>query len=970
MPDLRTCDASAAELPVDIKQAAARFDDWAEELEGTAQFSDRDRQFLGAVFELSPFLKESANREREFVCSIYSNGFEEAIRELLAETSALGLRIADEKQFMSQLRKCKRRFSLLCGVADLGGIWRNRTVTKNISAFAKASLSTSFDFLLLKYQQEGKLTLPDAAHPQQRSGLVVLGMGKFGADELNYSSDIDLIVFYEGASEMEIHSDDPITVLNRMAKHLVKLMQERTADGYVFRTDLRLRPDPSSTPLIIPTETALHYYEGQGQNWERAAMIKALPVAGDMEAGRSFLNELTPFIWRKYLDFAAIQDVHSIKRQIHAHKGHGEIRVNGHNIKLGRGGIREIEFFVQTQQLIAGGRNLSLRQRGTDEALSALTEHGWIEAKARDELSNAYWYLRNVEHRLQMVEDQQVHSLPDDTIDLERIAAMTGEKSVKAFSKQIIKTLQLVESYYAQLFETAPELSAVGGNLVFTGQDDDPDTLETLQTLGFEQPGAVIRIVKNWHVARIPALQTSQARELLTELVPELLEAFGKSAKPDQTLYTFDEFLSGLPAGIQLFSILKSNPALNNLLVRILTAAPAMAEQISRKPHVFDAMLEPQVADEVPTVDYLRSALLAGLLSIENYEMKLDQARRFFREIRFQISTRFFAGSLDYIKAAHAISNLAEAMVAGLLEVVELEFEQRHGRIPGAKVCVLAMGRLGSRELTAQSDLDLIFLYDFDETVLESDGPKPLEPSLYFIRFIQRFIAAMSSPTAEGKIFDLDFRLRPSGNAGPLATHVEAFFKYQREDAWVWESQSLTRARTVAGDDDLCLRVSSEIPEILRTVSGKKDLKPEIHKMRMLVEKEKGSDNLWDVKASKGGIIDIEFIAQWLVLTNIGSDMVPVGTREILRSRLADTLEVSQKEKLLEAFDLFSNVMHLLRTCLGQSELNESFPQGVQEVLCTALDLPNIATCEAHLKNTQMEVREIFQEVLGDENTT
>ncbi len=951
--------------PLDETAAASYYAVWAEENPAAVKLNDAQKNLLEAVFSLSPYLKDCAVREGEFISTALALGYDEALQELLAGTETLALRETDEKPFMKSLRIAKRRFALLCGLADLNGDWKDREVTRNLSTFASTCLSACLDFLLLKYHREEKLILADESDPQIGCGLVVLGMGKFGAEELNYSSDIDLIVFYDSAADLEICSDDPVTVLNRMIKHLVKLMQERTSDGYVFRTDLRLRPDPSSTPLVIPTIAALHYYEGQGQNWERAAMIKAVPVAGDMEAGRRFLKELTPFIWRKYLDFAAIQDVHSIKRQIHAHKGHGEIRVKGHNIKLGRGGIREIEFFVQTQQLIAGGRNPQLRIRGTDDALFALQKEGWIEGNAAGDLSRAYWYLRQIEHCLQMVEDQQTHVLPDENDGLKQIAAMMGERDVRTFSNHIMKTLKCVEGYYAALFETAPELSAVGGNLVFTGQDDDPDTVETLQTLGFEQPGSVIKVVKNWHVAKMPALQTSQARELLTELVPELLEAFGKSAKPDQTLYTFDEFLSGLPAGIQLFSILKSNPALNTLLVRILTAAPAMAEQISRKPHVFDAMLEPRVADEVPDREYLENALQAGLASIENYEMKLDQARRFFREIRFQISSRFFAGSLDYHKTALAVSNLAEAMVSGLLRVVEEEFQKRHGNIPGARVCVLAMGRLGSRELTASSDLDLIFLYDFDENILELNGPKPLDPTLYFVRFIQRFIAAMSSPTAEGRIFELDFRLRPSGNAGPLATHVGAFFKYQREDAWIWESQALTRARPVAGDTQICDRIVREIPVILKEKSTSKELEAEIYKMRMLIEKEKGSDNPWDVKTSPGGLLDIEFIAQWLVLKHNDGNQVPIGTREILQSGLAGRMQPEQRDCLVQAFDLFSGIMHLLRTCIGEIEGAEEFPQGVREVICTALDLPNIETCRAHLASTQKDVRETFLELLG-----
>lgn len=920
--------------------------------------------FLEAMLDLSPFLKECVRRETEFLIDCFNVEIDQAYESELQETSRLGFEVPDETSLMKALRIKKRRIALLCALGDLSGIWKGKQVTQGLSRFAAACLSACFDFLLLQLHNQGKIKLLNPENPQQKCGLVVLGMGKFGADELNYSSDIDLIIFFDDAAEIEILSDDTITLLNRMAKQLVKLMQERTSDGYVFRTDLRLRPDPSSTPLIIPTEAALHYYEGQGQNWERAAMIKAAVVAGDEDAGRRFLSELTPFVWRKYLDFAAIQDVHSIKRQIHAHKGHGEIRVKGHNIKLGRGGIREIEFFVQTQQLIAGGRNPGLRMKGTVEALEALSKEGWIEAIAAEELSESYWFLRNLEHRLQMVEDQQTHTLPESSAELLRIAHMFGETDANAFSKRIKKTLQTVERYYAQLFETAAELSASGGNLVFTGQDDDPGTIETLSALGFARPDEVIKLVKRWHVAKMPALQTSQARELLTELVPELLQAFGKSADPEKALFTFDQFISGLPAGIQLFSILKSNPALNNLLVRILTAAPNMAEQISRKPHVFDAMLEPRVGDQVPSLDYLKESLAASLRSIDNYEMKLDQARRFFREKRFQIAVRFFSGALDYRNVAMALSNLAEAMISVLLDLVQREFANRHGQVLGAKVCILAMGRLGSRELTAESDLDLIFLYDFDPQAIESDGEKPLDPTLYFLRLIQRFIAAVSSPTAEGRIYELDFRLRPSGNAGPLATHIESFLKYQEEDAWVWESQALTRARAAAGNPDLCERAIRDVPRILMAVGNKQDLKKEIFKMRMLIEKEKGSENPWEVKAGKGGLVDIEFIAQWLVLKGEVDRETPTGTRGILESRLADRVSDEQRNQLIEAFDLYSTVMHLIRTCLGRCDLDEPFPQGFQEVMCTALDLPDISACAAHLKQTQKEVRETFLHLL------
>ena len=739
----------------------------------------------------------------------------------MEECASLGLKLDDEAELMARLRKFKRKTALLCGLADLGGWWSGRVVTAALSDFADAALNASLDFILLSQERSEKLALVNSSSPQTQSGLIVLGMGKHGARELNYSSDIDLILLFDERAPIELHTDDPVSLLGRMAKQLVKIMQERTGDGYVFRMDLRLRPDPASTPPVMPLGAALHYYEGQGQNWERAALIKARPVAGDLAAGESCLKELAPFVWRKYLDFAAIQDVHSIKRQIHAHKGHGEIAVKGHNVKLGRGGIREIEFFAQTQQLIAGGRNEKLRERRTIEALVQLSKLEWISPEVVDELGEAYWYLRNLEHRLQMVSDEQTHTLPDDDRELKRIAFLMGEQSTASFSKELTNVLKRVERRYAELFETAPELSTIKGNLVFTGDDEDPGTVETLTGLGYQRASEIIKIVKGWHYGRVPALQSAQARELLTELAPHLLKEFAQSGNPDEAMFAFDQFVSGLPAGIQLFAILNSNRALTSLLARILGAAPRLSDAIARRPHIFDGLIDPQFMNTVATKETLGPLLDADLERALNYESALDQARRFFSEQKFLIGIRYFGGSISTHQAGQAFSDLAEVMISSLLSRVQSEFEIRHGKIAGGKICILAMGRLGSRELTATSDLDLIFLYDHDEDSEQSDGEKPLATSQYFIRLTQRLITAMSAPTAEGLIYELDFRLRPSGKAGPLATHVDAFIKYQKSEAWIWESQALTRARPVAGDDEFCDFVGGKIRELLSSAEPK-----------------------------------------------------------------------------------------------------------------------------------------------------
>jgi len=951
------------EILPDKKQQAEKY--W-EEFTSSSVFEIpvKLQKFFSAVFQLSPYLRTCGFKEAEFIRLLLEDGFEKTAASLLQKTLESGKVCSSEAEIMSTLRVNKRRIALLCGLADLGSWWTGNRVTALLSDFAKASLSATLDFILLQQHASEKLILTNPQSPQNDCGLIVFGMGKLGAGELNYSSDIDLILFFEQQSGIKLNTDDPITLLSRMAKQLIKIMQERTSDGYVFRMDLRLRPDPSSTPLVIPVEAALIYYEGQGQNWERAAMIKARAVAGDLKCGENFLKELSPFIWRKYLDFAAINDIHSIKRQIHAHKGHAEIRVLGHNIKLGRGGIREIEFFVQTQQLIAGGRNLALRTNETIAALHELAELGWIKTKAAQELAQAYWFLRNLEHRLQMVSDEQTHTLPENEKEFAVISHMSGMPDVKAFSTKIRKTLECVEQHYAELFESSENLASSEGNLVFTGDEDDPETLKTLTKIGYTNPSEVMKLIKRWHVAKMPALRTTKAREMLTELAPSLLASFGETEQPDETLFVFDKFLAGLPAGIQLFSILQNNPKLANLLLNILTSAPRLSHQISQKPHVFDAMLDPDFASHAMDSDGLLTRLTDLLDRTTAYEAKLDQARVFFHEASFLYGCQYFSGIASLEQTRTAFSMLGDVMVTAMFDCVRAEFEKRHGKVPGAQVCILGMGRLGSRELTATSDLDLIFLYNFDENNDASDGEKELPASLYFIRLMQRFISAMSSPTAEGIIYDLDFRLRPSGNAGPLATHVDGFLKYQKQEAWIWEAQSLTRARPIVGDSQLIERLVSEIPEILKATSQKDTLKKEIREMRKRIEVEKGRADIWSVKTAKGGLLDIEFIAQYLVIKGAASNAI--CTANVISTADREFLSDDSREKLATAFHLYEKILHLQRICFGENADIEKAPTGFIQQLCRIFDLPDLKTCRAALSSTQNQTRELFKQIMAD----
>jgi len=917
---------------------------------------------FGAIFDLSDFLRDAARRNPAILDRLLDQTVEERLAGILDAVSKLAAaEDVSEAGLMADLRRLKGEAHVLIALADLAGIFDTRTTVRSLSDLADACTACAIDFLLRDAHRQGKLNLPDLQAPSKGSGWIILGMGKLGARELNFSSDIDLIVFFDPEAPAIIDPLDATDLFARLTRRLVRILQDRTEHGYVFRTDLRLRPDPGSTPLAIPVQAALHYYESRGQNWERAAMIKARPVAGDIKAGEAFLKELHPYVWRKYLDYAAIADVHSIKRQIHAHKGHGEIAVRGHNVKLGRGGIREIEFFVQTQQLIAGGRFPELRGRETVDMLAVLASRGWITDEARDTMAKRYWFLRRVEHAIQVIADEQTHTLPEDDEGLERVARLLGYDNEKDFEKEFRAALLQVEGHYAALFEAAPKLSSGVGNLVFTGDVDDPDTLQTLSSLGFERPSDICRVIRIWHFGRYRATQSAEARERLTELTPALLQAFGDTKRADEALIRFDEFIAGLPAGIQLFALLQNNPALLKLIATIMGAAPRLAQIITRRPHVFDGLLDPALMTDLPTKAYLAARLSAFLEGITVYEFVLDRLRIFAAEQKFLIGVRLLAGSIDAARAGRAFSALADLTIAAALDAVSAEIAVRHGKVPGGRVAILGLGKLGSRELTAGSDVDLILLYDHDEASEDSDGEKPLAPSHYYARVTQRLIAAVSAPTAEGVLYELDLRLRPSGNKGPVAVHIDAFRKYQEKEAWTWEHMAITRARSVAGDADFCAVVDDEVSAIVGRKRDAAKIFPDAAEMRKTIETEKPPKDLWDLKLAKGGIIDLEFIAQCAALTgNVDVAARIPGTAENLAALKPAFADTQVKQELVTAQALYSTLTQIIRLCLTGSFDRADVPPGLKDLLLNATDLPDFGILEAHVKDTERTVRQHF----------
>ena len=587
-----------------------------------------------------------------------------------------------------------------------------------------------------------------------------------GANELNYSSDVDLMVFYDPAGAAP--SVEPSALYVRLTRSLVKLLQERTADGYVFRIDVRLRPDPASTQIAISTAAALNYYESRGQNWERAALIKARPCAGDIAAGEKLLAELSPFVWRKYLDFASVADVHAMKRQMHAYRGHDEIAVEGHNIKLGRGGIREIEFFAQTQQLIAGGRHPELRSKGTLSTLDALQAGGWIDEQARSELGSAYRFLRAVENRLQMVLDEQTQTLPADGRGVERFARFAGFSGRDDFAGAMLIHLSNVQRHYANLFEQ--RRSGDRPNLIFSGDGDNRETLDQLSAMGFRQPLEISAAVRRWSTPTYDALKGQFAREQLTHIVPELLHQFAGSANPDEAVVAFDRFLAALHGGGRLFSLLRQNPDLTALIALVLSSAPRLADVLAQFPEVMDAVIDPSFFGALPEEGELTAALTRSLGQASTYEEFLDGIRIFAQEQMFLIGVRILSGTASASQAGEAFARLADVLIRAVHRHIETSFATQHGHIAEQQVAILALGKLGGREMTSTSDLDLIVIYDFDPEHPELNGTRPLYGSQYFSRLTQRLISALTAQTNHGVLYRVDMRLRPSGRSGPLAT--------------------------------------------------------------------------------------------------------------------------------------------------------------------------------------------------------
>jgi [glutamine synthetase] adenylyltransferase / [glutamine synthetase]-adenylyl-L-tyrosine phosphorylase len=939
----------------------------------------------------SPYLADLTVREAASLRNIVSSGPDEVVATTLQELAALPAQTR-RGRVAATLRHAKRVVALATAIADIGGIWPLERVTAALTDLAEAALGQAMAHLLRAAHDAGELRLPDPDDPTRGGGFTVLGMGKLGARELNYSSDVDLVLLYDSAAPIYTERSEGHAMAafaSRIARGLVSLMEARDADGYVFRTDLRLRPDPAVTPPAVALNAAIAYYESMGQNWERAAMIKARPVAGDLALGAGFLEAIRPFVWRRGLDFAAVADIHAMKRRIDEHKG-GTLaavadpvaRIAGHNVKLGEGGIREIEFLAQTLQLVWGGRDPGLRVPTTLGALRLLSRAGHVPRRAATELASAYRFLRSVEHRLQMVADRQVHELPQRPTDLARFTTFMGYPDATAFAIELLRHLDQVRARYSEVFELVPDLldgGAAAAELDFSGVDAPPSaTLAALRALGFANPERIVTAVRGWQAGHVRALRSARARDLLAEVLPRVLAALARQPQPDVVFNRFDAFLARQPAGVQLLSLFQRNPALLERIAAVLGAAPSLADHLSNHPASLDGLLSPEEHPEPAPLMRIR------LRDARLLEDAIEIIRRTVREEDFTVSVATMEGRLDADAAGLHRTAIADAALSALLPPVLADFSTRFGRVRGGSMAVVALGKAGGREMMAGSDLDLMLIYHHPEMVTESRGgrsPAPGQPtrgmpaSQWFVRAAHAYVAAVTAPGVDGRLYEVDMRLRPSGNKGPFAVSLPSFQRYHAESAWTWERMALTRARVIAGPPALRARIEEAIAQALAAAGDAHHIRADAASMRARMTRDLPPDGPWDVKLRAGGQIEVEFIAQVLQLIHARDtpELCSPTTRIALdRFAKARLLPAEDAALLIRADHIWRTVQGMLRITVGRGapdDLPDASARAVLRAVAAAFGgeaSVDLAGLRATLDDLARQVRAMFVRHVGE----
>ncbi len=829
-----------------------------------------------------------------------------------------------------RLRLERRRLALRVAIGDLAGVDDLTAVTRALSDFADRALDTAI-----------RAAIAERTPGADPRGFAAIALGKQGSRELNYSSDIDPILLFDPATLPRRPREEPEEAAVRIARRVVEMLQARDGDGYVVRVDLRLRPSPEATPIALPVDAAISYYESLALPWERAAFIRARAAAGDVALGRVFLDAVRPFVWRRALDFGAIGEIRGISRRIRDHHAQGQAFGPGFDLKRGRGGIREVEFFAQIHQLIHGGRDSALRAPATRDALAALAAAGWIGADEAAALAAAYTLFRTIEHRVQMIDDRQTHHLPaGDSLD--GVARLHGVENGAALLDLLRShVVATARTYDALDPEESDALSFDAGHLA--GQ---------LAGAGFGETEVTGQRVAQWRDGIYPALRSPAARAALEAVLPGLIAAFGQSPDPQGAIVRLDRMLSRLSSAVNFFRLLEARPALARLLALILSHAVTLAEELARRPDLIDGLIDATALSPVGDV----AALASEMTLVADYQVLLDHVRRVVGEKRFALGTQIVAGVSDPLAVSAGYARVAEAAIGVLADATIAEFEGAHGRVPGSELLILALGRMGGGALTHASDLDLVYLFTGDY-LAESDGQKSIGAVLYYNRLAQRISGALSVPTASGPLYEIDTRLRPSGTQGPLSVSLDGFARYQRESAWTWEHMALARARPVYGSDAARAAVGAIIGAVLRGDRPARDVIADATAMRADMAAHKPPLGPLDAKLLPGGLVDLEFAVHMVQLVT-GRGLDPD-----LRVAVAALVEAgAAPPAMLPAHDLLTRLLVTLRLVAPDAQ-----PPGAatQELTARAVGMPDWAAVVASLDATRQDVAAWLAQVEG-----
>jgi glutamate-ammonia-ligase adenylyltransferase len=934
--------------PADQQAAARRLADFSGlgAAEQAFAATPEGAALLVALGGNAPYLAELACRDSGALLACMAAGPQAHVAALLDGLRALPPELA-RRELSATLRRVKRQAALAIAIADIGGLWPLERITGALSELAEVALRACVEHLLFELHEEGRINLPFPKTPSRQSGFTALALGKLGARELNYSSDIDLVLLYD--PDAAPYPEDSHGMMARLARDLTTLLSARDEEGYVFRVDLRLRPDPSATPPVVALPTALAYYESHGRTWERAAFSKARPVAGDIALGEQFLAAIKPFIWRKYLDFAAVADIHEMKRQIDAQNGAQGLQ--GLDVKLGRGGIREIEFIVQTLGLVWGGQDPALRIPATLQALPAMARTGHLpEAEAR-ELAADYRQLRRVEHRLQMVADRQTHALPSGEAALDAFIVFLGDTH---FRRDFPALLARVHRHFLSFFDAGAEIERPA---LDPGVEGPPPAAFTqqLRGLGFTDDRHIAERLREWSSGRLPALRAERARELLEGLIPHLLAVLGQQPEPDKAFAHFDTLLSRQRAGVQLLSLFKRNPALLRRLAAVLGAAPALAEHLAQDAHALEALLSPNARFTAP-----RPVLRRQLTEAVDLEQAIAITRRFVRREEFHLSVATLEGRMDADKAGALRSALAESALSLLLPRVLAAHRARYGRVKGGAFAVVALGKAGAGEMLAGSDLDLMLIYDH--------APAEIAPTQYFVRLSHAFTAALTAQGPEGPLYHTDMRLRPSGNHGPVAVSLASFRHYHEAESWTWERLALTRARVLAATPGFGAKVRQAILDALLREDIPEKIRADTLAMRDRLATEMPPRGPFDVKALPGGMMEVVFVAQALQLMHGPAlpELFQPNTVAALRGLAQAGMLAGRDAETLIRADRFWRTIQGINRITGLSDRAETPPAAMLAPLLRATNTQDLAALRQEMAWTGAAARDCFDRIIKE----